>query len=228
MRTRSDGIFKGYNIIEYKSPDDGLTIDDFFKTIAYACLYKGLGRTVNQIPESEITVSLFRDVYPQELFAALKASGRRIRMQYPGIYYISGRLLFDTQVVVTSQLEGKNHSAFRILSAHAKEEDVRSFIEKARGYTEPGDRDNVDAVLQVSIAANAELYEDIRRDSEMCEALESLMQDVIEDRQREAAQNSTLKNIKSLMDTLKLTAEQAMNALQIPVSEQAMYLKKIG
>ncbi len=33
-------IFKGHNIIEYKSPDDELNIDTFFKVIAYACLYK--------------------------------------------------------------------------------------------------------------------------------------------------------------------------------------------
>lgn len=70
-------LFKRYNIIEYKSPDDGLTIDDFFKTIGYACLYKALGKTVNQIPEEQITVSLFRDnTYPQELFRVLKESGR--------------------------------------------------------------------------------------------------------------------------------------------------------
>ena len=36
-------IFRGHNIIEYKSPDDGMTIDDFFKTLGYAFLYIGLG-----------------------------------------------------------------------------------------------------------------------------------------------------------------------------------------
>ena len=33
-------IFRQYNIIEYKSPDDKLNIDDFYKTYGYACLYK--------------------------------------------------------------------------------------------------------------------------------------------------------------------------------------------
>lgn len=33
-------IFKKYNIVEYKSPGDKLNIDVFYKTIAYACLYK--------------------------------------------------------------------------------------------------------------------------------------------------------------------------------------------
>ena len=39
-------IFRGHNIIEYKSHDDGMTIDDFFKTLGYAFLYKGLGEKV--------------------------------------------------------------------------------------------------------------------------------------------------------------------------------------
>ena len=32
-------IMRKYNIIEYKSPEDSLTIDDYAKTIAYANLY---------------------------------------------------------------------------------------------------------------------------------------------------------------------------------------------
>jgi hypothetical protein len=113
-------VFKRYNIIEYKSPDDGLTIDDFFKTIGYACLYKALGEKVNQIPEEEVTVSLFRDRYPRELFRMLRKSGRTIEEKFPGVYYISGNLQFDTQVVVMNRL-GKEHSAFRVLSNQAKE-----------------------------------------------------------------------------------------------------------
>ena len=31
--------FRTYNIIEYKSPEDTLNIDGFYKTIGYACLY---------------------------------------------------------------------------------------------------------------------------------------------------------------------------------------------
>ena len=33
-------IFRQYNIIEYKSPEDNLDIDDFYKVYAYACIYK--------------------------------------------------------------------------------------------------------------------------------------------------------------------------------------------
>jgi hypothetical protein len=63
-------IFKEYNVIEYKSPNDGLTIDDFFKTIGYACLYKGLGKTVDEIPANELTVTIVREGKPVEMFRA--------------------------------------------------------------------------------------------------------------------------------------------------------------
>ena len=109
-------IFKGHNIIEYKSPDDGLTIDDFYKAAAYACLYKSLGQTVDQYPGKDITVSLFRESYPRELFSALRSSGRDIEEKYPGIYYVTGDVMFATQVVVTGRLEADRHSPLRILS----------------------------------------------------------------------------------------------------------------
>ena len=33
-------IFRKYNLIEYKSPEDYLSIDDFYKIYGYACFYK--------------------------------------------------------------------------------------------------------------------------------------------------------------------------------------------
>ena len=44
----------------------------------------------------------------------------------------------------------------------------------------PRDRQNVEAVLQVSVKANDELYREIRRDANMCDALRELMKDDIE------------------------------------------------
>ena len=58
-------IFRTHNIWEYKSPDDDITIDDYFKTVGYAYLYKGLGKTVNEIPGDELTVSMVRDGRPR-------------------------------------------------------------------------------------------------------------------------------------------------------------------
>ena len=151
-------IFKKYNVVEYKSPEDGLSIDDYYKTIGYACLYKGLGDTVNQIPEEELTLSIFRESYPRELSESLEKSGRTLEERFPGIYYVRGNVLFDTQIVVTSRLSQEAHSSLRILSKNAQEADIRTFIAKVRCLTGQGDRNNVDAVLQVSISANEGVY----------------------------------------------------------------------
>jgi len=160
-------IFQKYNIIEYKSPDDGLSIDDFYKTIGYACLYKGLGDTVNQIPAEELTVSIFRHRYPRELFRKLIKEGFTVEEVFPGIYYVRGRVFFDTQIVVTSRLKGGSHKSLRLLSANIQKKDAREFIREAIFLSNQGDRNNMEAVLQASIAANREIYNEIRRQSKM-------------------------------------------------------------
>ena len=123
-------IMRKYNVIEYKSPEDSMTIDDFYKTIGYACLYKGYGNTVNEIPENELSVSLFREVYPEK------------------------------------------------------------FLSEADKMDSPRERNNIDAVLQVSVRANYELYQEIRRKSTMCEALRELMKDEIEHDVNEAKEKA--------------------------------------
>ena len=49
-------IFRRYNIFEFKSPEDGLSIDDYYKAIAYACLFKCSGGHVNEIPAGKTSL----------------------------------------------------------------------------------------------------------------------------------------------------------------------------
>lgn len=192
-------------------------------------MYKGLGETVDKIPANELTISIFRERYPREMFEAMKNLGLEIKEHYPGIYYISGKqALFDTQIVVTKQLDEQMHRTLRVLSKHVKEEDVRAFVEKAAQISEPGDRNNVDAVLQVSVSANKEIYEAIkRRDKIMCEALRELMKEDFEKQERETKQETLAETIKNLMDTMKWTAEQAMTAMKIPDADKGKYITKL-
>lgn len=222
-------IFKKFNVVEYKNPDDALTIDDYYKTVGYACLYKGLGESVDLIPADELTISIFRESCPREMFKTMKKMDLEIEERYPGIYYISGKqALFDTQIVVTKQLEKETHRTLRVLSKHVQEEDVRAFIEKAGKMTEPGDRNNIDAVLHVSVSANREIYEAIRRcDKIMCDALRELMKEDFEETKQETKQETLLETIKNLMDTMKWTAEQAMTAMKIPDADRGKYIAKL-
>jgi flagellar hook-associated protein FlgK len=221
-------IFRTYNVIEYKSPEDGLTIDDFGKVLGYTSLYKSLGKTVNEIPFEELTATMIRDTYPRELMAALEAMGMSIQQKFPGIYYVTGALLFPVQIVVGSQLSPEQHSSLRILSNNAKEADVAAFLTGTQQFKEPGDKHNADAVLQVSVVANPVLYSVMRRDDQaMCEALRELMKDEIEQEKAEAkktgAFESLLNAIKNLMATTGVDADQAMNNLCIPAADRAAY-----
>lgn len=171
--------FRGHNVIEYKSPDDGMTIDDFFKTLGYACLYKGLGEKVNQIPLEELTVSLFRASAPKQLMKQLIGYGYKIELHMPGIYYVQG-FSIPIQIIVTKELDSKNHESLKVLSRSAEKEDIQKFTELARDFSEPGDKEKADAVLQVSVAANREKYDEVRRSENMCEALRELMKEEIE------------------------------------------------
>ena len=53
--------FRSHNVIEYKSPDDNLSIEDYLKTIGYACLYLSLEnnnkKEENKIKSTDVTVT---------------------------------------------------------------------------------------------------------------------------------------------------------------------------
>ena len=49
LRNQIGHIFRQNNIIEYKCPGDVMSIDDFYKVVAYACMYKALGERVDHV-----------------------------------------------------------------------------------------------------------------------------------------------------------------------------------
>ena len=200
--------------------------------MGYACIYKGLGKHVNDIPVEELTVTIIREAYPRKLFKCFPEMGITIKRKYPGIYYLGGKIMFRTQIIVTRELDGKKHASLKILSNRAKEEDVRRFLQEASLAKEPEDLQNIGAVLQVSVSANQNLYETVRRDQSMCcEALRELMKDEIEEEKKNAAKQATenvrMTDIRELMRNLKLTAEQAMQALGIAEQDRAKYAVKL-
>lgn len=111
----------------------------------------------------------------------LQTYGHKIEETYPGIYYVTEHLPFPAQVVVTQELDPREHRSLRILSNHAQKEDVEEFLREVEKMNTPRDRQNVEAVLQVSVKANDALYREIRRDANMCDALRELMKDDLED-----------------------------------------------
>ena len=63
--------------------------------------------------------------------------------------------------------------------------------------------------------------------SEMCNLGMAVELKGVEQGVKQGKEQAFIENIRSLMKTLKLTAEQAMDALQIPKEEQAQYESKL-
>ena len=82
------------------------------------------------------------------------------------------------------ELRESHDSSYTIQEIFSQKYDIMIRYLWSRIYEEmntPRDRQNVEAVLQVSIKANDELYREIRRDANMCDALRKLMKDDLED-----------------------------------------------
>lgn len=227
-------IFRRYNIIEYKGPDNGLSIDDFYKTLGYACVYKGIGETVNKIPAEELTVSIFREKYPPKMMDALQQSGMTVEERFQGIYYVTGPLPFPAQIVAMGQL-APSHPSLRVLSKNAAENDVRAFLIDSVGRSAPDDRNNISAILDVSVAANIPIYDKVRRSLVMCDALRELMKDeLVKERKEgrtegklEGIHESMLKSLTNVMKSFSVDADKAMDALHIPMEDREIYRSQL-
>ena len=89
----------------------------------------------------------------------------------------------DTSEYLLDELRESHDSSYTIQEIFSQKYDIMIRYLWSRIYEEmntPRDRQNVEAVLQVSIKANDELYREIRRDANMCDALRELMKDDIE------------------------------------------------
>ena len=214
-------IFRQNNIIEYKSPGDSMSIDDFYKATAYACMYKALGEKVDAVSANELTISMMRESYPAGMIATLKGQGIEIEKMYDGIYYLKN-FFIPTQIVVTKELSQGLHNSFRVLSRNVDEKDIETFLKDAEGYIGKSEKSDADAVLQVSMSANYELYEKVRRDNTMCEALRRLMKDEIEEALDAAKQEGSAEgHIQAQRETSMALAKMGMAVENIATAVNA-------
>lgn len=179
-------IFKKYNIMEYKSPDDSLNIDTLYKVISYAALYKSDGVTVNEIKAEDITISLVRERKPLGLFKTLKEMDIEIEMPYKGVYYIKSGVLFAAQVIVTGELPGNGHTWIKSLSHKTKMQDMKKLLDKTKKFKGGHERELAYSVLEVALRANEALLEELRGDDEMSGLLMELAEPLIQEREKNA------------------------------------------
>ncbi|MDR1325333.1 MAG: hypothetical protein LBK00_04770 [Treponema sp.] len=95
-------LFLRENIIEFKGPDDYLSVEDFYKVHAYAYLYRS---TTKSALIKEMTLTFVEKRHPRNLIEHLeKELGYRVEWKWPGIYYVHGGH-FPVQLIETKLLE---------------------------------------------------------------------------------------------------------------------------
>lgn len=166
--------------MEFKSPRDSLGIDDYFKVLAYACLYKSFGASDNAILAEEISVTLVRDLKPKKLLAWFTENGYVVEQPYGGIYYIRKEGFFATQVVVTSEISREESRWVSRLTENLTKQDMRTMVSDMQNAQGKHERECADAVLEVVMRANTELFHTVKEETDMCKALEELMAPEIE------------------------------------------------
>lgn len=196
-------FFLGHNIMEYKSPEDHLDIDTFYKVLAYAGLYKAYGETVDERKADDITVSLLRESRPEGLFRYFAEHGYSISNPNKGIYYIEGKIMFPTQIVVTGELDKAEHTWLGALSEKLEKQDMTELLKKIRELTGKIDRELADSVLEVCIGANRQVVEDLKGDVGMCQALMEIMEPQLLLRDEEKIKEGLQKGIQGTIDVLR-------------------------
>lgn len=271
-------IFRTYNLIEYKSPTDYLSVDDFYKVYGYACFYKADTGKTNEIPAEEITITFVAKNYPRKMIQhLLDARKYTIEKIEPGIYYVYGDV-FAIQIIVTGQLLPKHNLWLYSLTDTLTDSTItRKLLNEYRGK----EKDTLySAAMQVIVAANEHQF---KEEENMCDALMKIINELSDEKaeikaeilanervkvlanervealaneraevlanekaeilvkektekliagavlegKREGRLEGKMDSIKNLIESLKVTADQAMDLLKIPFGDREAYKKAL-
>ena len=204
-------IFKKHNIVEYKSPDDYLSIDDFYKVYGYACFYKSSASKQDYISANELTITFVSKSYPRKMVKHLKKiKGYSIKQVDKGIYYIFGDF-FPMQLIVTSRLSSKNNLWLSSLTNDLKERGIVNTI--SNEYKKHKREELYKSIMNVIIRANKTVFKEER---DMCEAILELFEDEVNIRTAKARNEGKIEGkIEGRLEERKEGVKSMINSCKV-------------
>ena len=239
-------IFRTYNLIEYKSPKDYMSVDDFYKVYGYACFYKADTGQMNEIPAEEITITFVSKNYPRKMIRHLEDTRKyRTEKKEAGIYYVEGDVI-AIQIIVTSQLSPEENLWLYSLTDNLTDPEV---TERLLADYNGKEQDNLySAVMQVVVQANEKQF---HGGENMCDALRKIINEEVNKRvdeevnkrvdrevaekekelltkgreagRQEGMETNCISSICNLIDALKISIDQAMDLLKVKDEEREKY-----
>ncbi|MDR1248488.1 MAG: hypothetical protein LBK63_04205 [Treponema sp.] len=145
-------IFKSDNLVEFKSPEDYLSVKDFLKVYAYACLYVAI------TPEtvlSDVTLTFVEHRHPRELIGYL--TGERnygVEETSPGVYTVSEDYL-PIQLIETKRLSAEENLWLKSLTNDLEAGAARTILERKKKTARKAP---LNAYLDVLLRANPRAF----------------------------------------------------------------------
>ena len=162
-------IFRKHNIIEYKSPDDSLSVNDFYKVYGYACIYQSNTDRIKEIDPEDLTLTFVCSHYPREFLKHLeRVRGMCTEYQGGGIYYLKGDPI-PMQLLITPRMSDKENYWIQSMRTDLRAgEEIQKLM---REYEKHRKSKDYTAVMNLITRAN---WEQMEVEKMMCDALNEL------------------------------------------------------
>ncbi len=147
-------IFRTHNVFEYKSEEDYISIDDFYKVYGYALLYKSF----EKVDLADITITFAEMRHPTKLMKHLETErGFKVTKAFDGIYYVEGDL-FPIQIIEGKSLSEEDNLWLKNLRSNLTTGDMLKVLKKCQ---EQGDMTLNNAYIFSLIEANTETLKEV-------------------------------------------------------------------
>lgn len=206
-------IFKKYNIIEYKSPDDSLSVDDFYKVYGYTCFYKADARYVNSIHADELTITFVAEKYPRKMIKHLtKIKKYQVTEVEKGIYYVNGDLI-PIQILVTKNLSGEENLWLKSLTNKLKATETAEKL--VENYMDHKDSRLHRSVIETIMRANQKIFREVNG---MSDIFMEIVQEKFDRKLKEEVEKATEENTVKTKLTERISLIQKKCAKNKPLS----------
>lgn len=229
IRKNIGRIFRKHNIIEYKSPEDYLSINDFYKVYGYTCFYQSETKRVKDIPPEEITMTFICNHYPQKLLEHLKKfKGIEVEKQEAGLYYLLGDS-FPIQLVIVKELSKEENYWLQNLRCNLKTgEEIQEVV---RRYEQVKHKAYYSDVMNLIVRAN---QKQMKEEKNMCEALNELFAEELKEAdlrgrkegRKEGRSVGQIEKLKELVQK-KLAKNQSIEKIADDLVEDVEVIRKI-
>ena len=123
----------------------------------------------------------------------------------------------------TSELEGEEYIAYHNLTDKVTRADIEHLIRIAGEEKDDVIREHYRVLLNLVAEKNPQYIDILRGEITVRDVLMEIVQEDVDKRVNAKERETLASSIKNVMANLKLTLEQAMDVLSIPLSQRDMY-----